>query len=71
MRFLFCFERKFTEDFSLYIYHGTSLSLNDIGFHDDIVEDGNSFAENALIKCKAVYDYCKKNNYDYDIIELL
>ncbi len=44
------------------------LSLNDIGFYDDIVEDGDSFSDNALIKCKVVADYCKKNNYDYDII---
>ena len=26
------------------------LSLNDIEFNSDIVEDGNSFEENALIK---------------------
>ncbi len=26
------------------------LSLSDIGYEDDIVEDGNSFAENAMIK---------------------
>lgn len=44
------------------------LSLNDIGFTEDIVEDGDTFADNALIKCKAVFEYCKKNNYDYDII---
>lgn len=44
------------------------LSLNDIGFTEDIVEDGNSFSENALIKCKAVSEYCKNNNYDYLII---
>lgn len=29
------------------------LSLADVGLHDDIVEDGESFAENALIKAKA------------------
>lgn len=44
------------------------LSLNDIGFTEDIIEDGESFADNALIKCRAVSDYCKKNNYNYDII---
>lgn len=44
------------------------LSLNDIGFYDDILEDGDSFSENALIKCKAVYEFCKKNNLDYLII---
>ena len=30
------------------------LSLRDIGFSDDIVEDGMSFEENALIKAKTV-----------------
>ena len=44
------------------------LSLNDIGFTEDIIEDGETFADNALIKCRAVSDYCKKNNYNYDII---
>ena len=28
------------------------LSLDDVGFHGEIVEDGNSFAENALIKAR-------------------
>ncbi|MBE6686703.1 MAG: XTP/dITP diphosphatase [Ruminococcaceae bacterium] len=31
----------------------TVLSLKDIGFYDDIVEDGDSFEANALIKAKA------------------
>jgi len=30
------------------------LSLDDIGFDGDIVEDGSSFSENALIKARAV-----------------
>jgi XTP/dITP diphosphohydrolase len=30
------------------------LSLSDIGFHDDIVEDGETFEENALIKARTV-----------------
>ena len=29
------------------------LSLSDVGIFDDIVEDGNSFAENSLIKARA------------------
>ena len=29
------------------------LSLDDVGFEGDIVEDGNSFEENALIKARA------------------
>ncbi len=28
----------------------TVLSLDDIGFHDEIIEDGNTFAENSRIK---------------------
>ena len=44
------------------------LSLNDIGFVEDIVEDGDTFSDNALIKCKAVYEFCKNNNLYYDII---
>ena len=32
----------------------TLLSLKDIGFFDDIVEDGNTFEENALIKARTV-----------------
>ena len=31
-------------------------SLKDIGFTEEIVENGNSFAENALIKAHAVFD---------------
>ena len=34
------------------------LSLNDIGFYEDIVEDGETFSDNALIKCEAVYEFC-------------
>ncbi len=30
------------------------LSLDDVGITEDIVEDGNSFAENALIKARVV-----------------
>ena len=30
------------------------VTLNDIGFHDDIVEDGDTFLDNALIKTRAV-----------------
>ena len=33
------------------------LSLSDIGFFDEIVEDGKTFEENALIKVRAVSGY--------------
>lgn len=32
------------------------LSLKDIDFKDEIVEDGTTFKENALIKAKTIYD---------------
>ena len=44
------------------------VSLEDIGFLDDIVEDGDSFLENSLIKAKAVDKHLKENNLDYEII---
>lgn len=33
------------------------LSLEDISFNEDIIEDGNSFTENALIKARKVFNY--------------
>lgn len=30
-------------------------SLKDLGFHEEIVEDGNSFQENALIKARTIF----------------
>lgn len=44
------------------------LTLNDVGFNEDIVEDGKDFYENALIKAKTVYDYLKSKGLDYIVI---
>ncbi len=44
------------------------LSLNDIDFIDDIVEDGNSFEENALIKAKTIHDYLKSKDLEYIVM---
>lgn len=35
------------------------VSLKDINFTDEIVEDGNSYFENALIKAKTIYNVIK------------
>jgi len=35
------------------------LSLNDIWYYDDIVEDWKTFLDNALIKCNAVREFLK------------
>ena len=40
------------------LYPHEVLSLTDIGFFDEIIEDGNSFEENAMIKAKAVFARC-------------
>ena len=51
--------------------HGTDIevvSLKDIGFSGDIVEDGQTFEENSEIKAKAVKEFCDKNQIEYDII---
>ena len=37
------------------------LSLNDIGYDDDIEENGSSFEENATIKAKAVKEFLGDN----------
>ena len=45
---------KSLKEFKEMITNYDILSLNDIGFTEDIVEDGNSFEENALIKARAI-----------------
>lgn len=35
------------------------LSLNDIWYYDDIIEDWETFLDNALIKCRAVHEFLK------------
>ena len=45
------------------------LSLKEIGFEGDIVEDGLSFEENALIKARTVMDYVKKHlKFTYGVL---
>lgn len=41
------------------------LSLSDIGFNDEIVEDGKTFEENSIIKAKTIHDYLSSKNLDY------
>jgi len=41
------------------------LSLKDIGYSQDIVEDGKTFGENALIKAKTVSEYLASLGKDY------
>lgn len=44
------------------------LTLNDIGYYDEIDETGSTFLENALIKAKTVSEYLKEKNLNYDVL---
>jgi XTP/dITP diphosphohydrolase len=44
------------------------LSLKDIGFDEEIIEDGKTFEENSEIKAKAIKSFCEKNNINEMII---
>lgn len=44
------------------------ISLKDIGFTGEIVEDGKTFEENSEIKATAVKQFCDQNKIEYDII---
>ena len=37
------------------------LSMKEIGFTEEIIEDGQSFEENALIKARAIQTFLKKS----------
>lgn len=43
------------------------ISLEDIGFNEEIEENGKTFEENSLIKAKAIKEFCNKN----DISEII
>ena len=40
------------------------LTMSDIGYVEDIEEDGTTFTENATIKAKAVADYINTSKTD-------
>lgn len=44
------------------------ISMEEVGFTNDIVEDGKTFKENSLIKAKTLMNYIKENNLHYDVI---
>lgn len=44
------------------------LCLEDIGFYDDIVEDGETFKDNALIKAKAVSKFLKEKGIVANVV---
>lgn len=56
------------EEFRQILKDYNILSLKEIEFNDEIIEDGKTFEENALIKAKTVSNYLKKQNKNYIII---
>ena len=44
------------------------ITLNDIGYFNDIEETGETFLENALIKAETISKYLKEKNLDYDVL---
>ena len=48
--------------------HDEVLSLKDIHFDREIVENGTTFQENAMIKAQAVQDFLKAQGKEYSVI---
>ena len=44
------------------------LTLNDIGYFEEIEETGQTFLENALIKAETISKYLKSKGLDYDVL---
>lgn len=44
------------------------LTMKDVGFDGDIVEDGKTFEENALIKARTVNKFLRDNNLEYSVL---
>ena len=44
------------------------LTMNEIGYFDEIEENGKTFLENALIKAKTISEYLKTKGLDYDVL---
>lgn len=49
-------------------YNMELISLNDIGFDEVIIEDGDTFLKNSLIKAQAIKKFCNKKNIFYPIL---
>lgn len=44
------------------------VSIKDLGFNEDIEENGTTFEENSIIKANAIKKYCDRNNIEGIII---
>lgn len=48
--------------------HTDVITLKDIHFNEEIIENGKTFEENSMIKAEAIKKFCDKNGIDYEII---
>ncbi|MFG6318645.1 MAG: non-canonical purine NTP pyrophosphatase [Clostridia bacterium] len=48
--------------------HADVITLKDIHFNEEIIENGKTFEENSMIKAEAIKKFCDKNGIDYEII---
>lgn len=44
------------------------IPMEQIGFDKEIIENGNTFLENALIKAKTISKFIKNKGLDYDVL---
>lgn len=44
------------------------IPMQQIGFNKEIIENGNTFLENALIKAKTISEYLKEKGLNYDVL---
>jgi len=44
------------------------IAMSEVGFDEEIDENGKDFFENSFIKAKAISDYLKKKNLDYMVL---
>lgn len=56
--------KEFKEIFSDY----EIIPMKEIGFEEEIVEDGTTFEENSKIKTAAISNFLKKNNLNYMVM---
>jgi len=56
------------KEFKEIIKNKEIVTLNDIGFFDDIEETGSTFLENSLIKAEVISKYLKNKGLEYDVI---
>ena len=62
-------KRNQVQDFLQFNHYDVKLiTLKEIGFNEEIDENGETFEENSFIKAKAVKEFCIKNNIEKIVV---